>query len=434
MFTRLSPVTLIWPAVIGALVCPPCWAQTILAAHTRPAVLGPPPPPPPATPLGFNEAVALADRDQPAVIAQRAAIDVALTEAVSASQLPDPKLKLGLQNVPTNSFSLTEDFMTQRTVSVEQTVPREQKRRLRGERARIEADKSAAEADDLQRSIRRDTALAWLSRYAAQRSDELLREQLTLAMRQREAAQIALRANKVGLQDLARAELEVQQAQDRVSASLAQIARARAELSRWIGAHAQREPAREFPDLPDPQELKYLRDGVERSPQLGAARRDIALAENELAQAKAAKLADWSVEIGYAKRGPAYADMISAQVSIDLPLFTADRQDRTVLAKQRDLERRQLMHEDHSRMVEAELDATYADWSLAKERAERYQEEVLPAAKQRVDAALAEYRAGRTELMSVLEAQRAEVDMRLQWVALRVAAAKARVQLQYLAE
>ena len=126
--------------------------------------------------------------------------------------------------------------------------------------------------------------------------------------------------------------------------------------------------------------------------------------------------------------------MISAQVSIDLPLFTADRQDRTVLAKQRDLQRRQLMHEDHSRMVEAELDATYADWSLAKERAERYQEEVLPAAKQRVDAALAEYRAGRTELTSVLEAQRAEVDMRLQWVALRVAAAKARVQLQYLAE
>lgn len=434
MFTRLSPVTLIWPAVIGALVCPPCWAQTILAAHTRPAVLGPPPPPPPATPLGFNEAVALADRDQPAVIAQRAAIDVALTEAVSASQLPDPKLKLGLQNVPTNSFSLTEDFMTQRTVSVEQSVPREEKRRLRGERARIEADKSAAEADDLQRSIRRDTALAWLSRYAAQRSDELLREQLTLAMRQREAAQIALRANKVGLQDLARAELEVQQAQDRVSASVAQIARARAELSRWIGAHAQREPAREFPDLPDPQELKYLRDGVDRSPQLGAARRDIALAENELAQAKAAKLADWSVEIGYARRGPAFADMISAQVSIDLPLFTADRQDRTVLAKQRDLQRRQLMHEDHSRMVEAELDATYADWSLAKERAERYQEEVLPAAKQRVDAALAEYRAGRTELTSVLESQRAEVDMRLQWVALRVAAAKARVQLQYLAE
>lgn len=424
-------LTLFWPILIGALAPLPGAAQTPPAApHVRQRATEPIP----ATPLGFAEALELAGSNQPLLAAQRAAVDASLAEAIAATQLPDPKLKLGVQNVPTNSFSLGQDSMTMRAVSVEQAVPRQEKRRLRGERAEIEAQIGETEADNLRRGIRRDVALAWLSRYGAEQSDLLLREGVSLAMRQREGTQMAMRANRAGLQAGARAELEVQQALDRVSEGLRQNVRARAELGRLIGLHAERVLGKELPILPDPKTLEYLRDVADQNPQLGVARREIALAENALAQAKAATLADWSFEVGYAKRGPAYSDMVSAQITIDLPLFARDRQDRGVLAKQRSLERQQRMHEDHERMLQAELSSAYVDWSQTRERSTRYEQQVLPAARQGVDAALAEYRASRVELLAVIEAQRAELEARLQLLNLRVATAKARVQLQYLAE
>ena len=113
-------------------------------------------------------------KDQPLIAARQGAVDVSQTEAVTALQLPDPKLKLGIQSVPVNNFSFTEDSFTQRSVAIEQVVPREEKRRLRSERARIEADMGSIGIEDLRRSIRRDAALAWLGVYGAeQRSDSI---------------------------------------------------------------------------------------------------------------------------------------------------------------------------------------------------------------------------------------------------------------------
>ena len=66
-------------------------------------------------------------------------VDAAREMAGPAGELPDPKLKLGVENVPTNgadSWSLTRDFMTMTKIGVMQEFPREEKRKLRSQRAR----------------------------------------------------------------------------------------------------------------------------------------------------------------------------------------------------------------------------------------------------------------------------------------------------------
>ena len=190
----------------------------------------------------------------------------------------------------------------------------------------------------------------------------------------------------------------------------------------------------DLPAQPPPKELKYLLKGLDRKPALAVTRQQIYLAENDLAQSRAAKLPDWSIEVGYAKRGPAFADMISAQISIDLPLFTTKRQDQAVYARQRQVDQQIQEHEVHQREMQTELALAYADWAQFAERVNIYEQQVLPDSKQRMDAALIDYRSGRGDLGGVLEAQRAQADARLQLLALRVKAAKARVQLTYLAE
>src|SRR5258708_34747183 len=65
------------------------------------------------------------------VVAQNAAIRASQEMSVAAGQLPDPVLKLGVDNFPVNGpdqFSTTRDFMTMRPIGLMQEMTRGEKR------------------------------------------------------------------------------------------------------------------------------------------------------------------------------------------------------------------------------------------------------------------------------------------------------------------
>jgi hypothetical protein len=65
---------------------------------------------PAADELPLAEALELAEANQPLLAGQRAAARAAAEAAVAARQLPDPKLQLGILNMPvtgSDAFSLT---------------------------------------------------------------------------------------------------------------------------------------------------------------------------------------------------------------------------------------------------------------------------------------------------------------------------------------
>ena len=71
-----------------------------------------------AEPLSLLEAQRLAASRSQQLVAQDAAARAAREMAVGAGQLPDPVLKLGVNNLPINGqdrLSLTRDFMTMRS-------------------------------------------------------------------------------------------------------------------------------------------------------------------------------------------------------------------------------------------------------------------------------------------------------------------------------
>lgn len=388
-----------------------------------------------AQPLGIDDAAALALAHQPLLASQQASIDAARENAIAESQLPDPRLKLGINNLPINGadqFSLAREAMTMRAIAVEQMFPAADKRRLKGERATLEAELAARELENLRRTVSRDARLAWLGVYYPLRAAALMRRTLSSYEEQRAAMEVALRGGRASLADIARVGVEIELQRDRLIDIAGQERKARAELARWIGADAGRElPA----TLPSPQllpALAGLRGQLHDHPQLGSARSEIALAENEVRQAAAAYKSDWSVELAYAKRGPAYSDMVSVQVGIELPLFTANRQDRRLASRIAAREKHEQQHENHRRMLLAELETAYASAETLTERVSRFEREVLPQAQHRVDAALAAYRAGRGDLAAAIEAQRGALEIGLQHLALYVELARARALLDYL--
>ena len=382
-------------------------------------------------PLTLARVQQLALESQPSLTAIEAGARAAREGAVAEGQLPDPRLKLGIANVPEDSFALNRDSMTTSYISIEQMFPGGDKRDLRRRRGEAEADQLAAELTTQRHVIRRDAALAYLDVVGAQRQLALLKELQSEIQRQVEAARINTLSGKGGTAEALAARRMATMAHDRESELRLEAAKARAELSRWIGAAAEDQVAEGLPDWPPPPSLAQMKAQLGAHPAHAAQARSVATAEADLALAREATKPDKSIEIGYGARATQFTNMVSIQFSMDLPLAPRDRQDRGVAARKAQVERAQAMEQDHLRMLAAELAALYAQWELVRERLQRMDAELLPDAAQRVEAALAAYRAGRGELGAVLEARSAELEARLTRAALLTQAERARLQLAY---
>lgn len=383
-----------------------------------------------ATPLTLAESEQLALTNQPQIDGQRALARSQADAAITARQLPDPRIKLAVQNVPTDTFSLSDDFMTQRTIAIEQMFPGGNKRALRGRRGDEEAAQAAAEAVVLERTLRRESALAWLDLYYLVESERLMREQFGEARAATEASRIAYGANKNGLEEVTIMQHTANQLRDRVHELAGQLGRARASLRRWIGEAADRELAQTLPP-PAVWSLEQLKADLPHHPQLAVYDKTIAAAEADLLLAREASKPDWSIELGYSKRGSAYADMVSVQLAFDLPVFPANRQTRDSAAKQALLERARLQREDRLRSLAAELAADYAEHQATLSRIETLEKDTLPNLVRRVKAAQLAYQVSKIPMTSVYEAHHAELESRQQLLAQRVALARLSARLRY---
>jgi outer membrane protein TolC len=385
-------------------------------------------------PLSLAEALRVAVENSPQLASQRAMVDAAREMAGPAGELPDPKLKLGVENVPTNgadSWSLTRDFMTMSKIGVMQEFPREAKRKLRSQRAENDAQRGEVAVEAARLAVQRETASAWLARFFAADVERAIASQIGEAELAVTAALAGYRSGKVPQGELIAAQSMVIELRNRATDAAAQSKRARIGLARYVGVDAER-PLGDPPDLARlPFDAARL-DDVDGQPEIRLARAQEAIAATEADLARASKEPDWSAELTYAVRGSPYSNMVSLMVSIDLPWSQGTRQDRELAVKLKELDAARAMREDTRRMRVAEVGAMLAEWESARAQAKRIRDELLPLVAQRREAALAAYRGGSGMLVAVLEARRAELEAGLALIAQEQAAAKAWAWLQFV--
>lgn len=367
--------------------------------------------------------------------AQDYAVAASRDMAVAANQLPDPVLKLGIDNLPINRedrFSLTSDFMTMRRVGVMQEITRADKRRLRASRFEREAEKSLAEKDVTAAAIERDTALAWLERYYAEAMAGVIAEQGTQAKLEIQAAEGAYRAGRGSSSDLFVARSALATFDDRASEFRRRIGNATTMLARWIGAAADMplagKPVTDTIRL-DPAKLDAQ---LAHHPEIAVLTKQEEIAQTEAQLAQANKKSDWSVEVGYQQRGPAYSNMISLGVSIPLQWDQRNRQDRELSSKLAMVEQAKAEREEMLRGHVADTRAMINEWENNRERSARYQRELIPFAQERSSATVSAYRGGKASLPDVLAARRNEIDVRIQALQLESETARLWAQLNFL--
>jgi len=385
--------------------------------------------------LSLVDAQRIASGDAPQIDAQAAALRAAQQASLGAGELADPKLILGIDNIPTDGadkYNLTRDFMTMRKIGLMQEFAREEKRKLRSDRAGAEVQKETAILALNKLNLRRDVALAWIERYFAERRLDLVTELAREGELQVTTAQATFAGGKGQAADPFAARLAVAQLADRAIEAARNIARATANLARWIGL-AARQPL----DSPPAFDVlahshRDLTSNHAGHPQLAMFAPLQAMAASDMALADAAKRPDWSLEVAFAQRGPAYSNMLSIGVRIDLPIFQSRRQDPAIASKLALVEQVRAQAEDARRAHAAEIETMFADWDAAKARLQRYSTELLPLARERTAVTLASYRGGKGELAPVLEARKGEIETRMNHLGAQADLARAWAQLNYL--
>ena len=386
-------------------------------------------------PLTLAEAQRRAIEHSLQIPAQDAAVTASREMAVAAGQLPDPVLRLGIENLPIDGpdqFSIGRDFMTMRRIGVMQEFTRSDKRQLRAERFEQEAQKSLAEKTALIAFTQRDAALAWLDRYYAEAMASVIVEQSKEVKLEILAAESAYRAGRGSQADVFAIHGVLAGLDDRTSEFNRRIATTKIGLARWIGDGADApldgKPAIDSVRL----DTGALDQELGHHPQIAILSRQIDVASAEARIAQANKKADWSVELSYSQRGSSYSNMVSIGVSVPLQWDQKKRQDRELGSRLAMVEQVRAQRDDMLRAHVAEVRSMVKEWENGRERLARYQNELIPLSGERTRAALAAYRGGKSNLTELLLARRSEIDLRLQSLQLEMETARLWAQLNYL--
>jgi outer membrane protein TolC len=442
-FTRLQPCAAACTAALATLsaVLPlPALAATqpLTFAATQPLT-------PAATrPLTFDAAQRIALERSHLLRAQDASVSASREMAIAAGQLPDPVIKLGIDNMPVDGpdrFSLSRDSMTMRRIGVMQEMTRDDKRRLKTERFEREADRTLAEKAANAAQIERDTALAWLDRYYAEAVSREIAEQIRLSQMEVEAAEGLYRGGRGNAADQIGYRATSAMLEDRAREAAGRIRVARHALARWVGhdGHegddgADAALAGSPPDTAslgfDPAALDAHLSG---HPELQALTRQEAVADVDVRLAQANRRSDWTWEVAFQQRGSSYSNMVSVEVSIPWQWDRTNRQDREVAARLAQVDEARARRDETFRAHRAELKTMITEWETARQRAQRYRDEILRLARERSDALTAAWRTSRSSsLVDVIAAQRSESDVRIQILNLEAQVARLWAQIRFI--
>lgn len=393
---------------------------------------------------GWADGLSLADAerialDQAPSLKAVAARQVAIEQrAVAAGELPDPMLKAGFMSLPTDTFHLGQEPMTQVQVGIVQKFPRGSSRALRAEQMQ-----------------ERSAALGQMALDERLRLRLAVTEEYIEIIRQRKLAEINLEARsafteleditrgyyatgKVQQQDVLRSAVELARVEDRATRIAQEEDRARARLEAWIGEHAWREIEPGWPEFDPPAAQEAMHQALEQHPRIAALNEQARAADTAVELADQRYKPEFGIDLTYGARGGTHpdgrdrSDLLSVMLMMDLPLFSGNRQDRLKAAAVSESSAAMYQRDDAWRKMRSEARMQWSVLQRQAERLQRFERSLLPDARDNAESALSAYQAALGDLTSLMRARINEYDLQLQYVDLHAERLKTLARLRYL--
>ena len=377
-------------------------------------------------PLTIAEAEKLALASEPGQQALRARAAALEEQAVVAGALPDPMLRVGLNNYPIESGGFTTEGMTNVGAVYRQAFPRGDTRSLSNRRFTRLAEAQMQEADARGDDVLAATRIAWLDLYYWSKARELVRESRPFFDDLATITRSLYAVGRRNQQDVLRAELELSRLDDRLIDIERQQLRARAQLREWIGEDAGRRVAGKLPRWDDAPPLEDLIAALREHPALQAADARIAAQDTGVEIAEQRSKPGWALDVGYSYRngslpsGDPRSDFVTVGVTVDLPFFRKKSVDSTLSAAMQERSAARADKQRMQRSLESRLAAEYARWQELSRRLALYEERILVQANDHAQASLLAYQNDRGDFADVMRGYIDDLNTRIDYVRLNV--------------
>ncbi|MCT9842770.1 TolC family protein [Leclercia adecarboxylata ATCC 23216 = NBRC 102595] len=369
-----------------------------------------------AAPWTLEQTLTAAQRYSAALSASRNEARALDAMADSATQLPDPKLKFGIENVPvqgSNDRRFTREGMTMQRVGIMQSYVSQQKRERKAQTLQAQARGVLAKADAVRAALQRDTAQAWLELALAQQGLKTAERLVNETARQLNVQKVSVGAGSANPDSVLALRMTLSAMRDKATLARRDVQLAQSRLLQLTGQQVEdvQGPLPRYQRLP--ADVSQLEEAIARHPEVEAARREAETAKARSAQSAVAAIPDVDVEVFYAHRAEGYDDMAGVMFTVDLPLFQSGRQDKDYAAELS----RSLQAVDELTLIKrehiAQVQSLVAQYQAAQTLWQRQRDEVLPLQHQRLAVLNAQYRSGQSELPALLEARRSVLDSEL---------------------
>ena len=365
--------------------------------------------PTPSGPLVLGHVYRAVEAANPRIAAAGALARAADARISPARRPPDPQLQFGLMNRSLPGFGLS-DPLGMNQVQLMQMLPFPGKLRMAGQVASAKAEAEQSRAADVSWDVRAKAAMAFYELYRMDRSLEVAEETLRIVQDLAVTARTMYGVGEGRQADVLRAQVEIarmteditRMRTERVSAAARLNALLAVDPSAPVGSPLR--PA--FPDALPP--LDSLVAEAERNrPMVQASEAELRAADAGVRLARREIWPDLQLGVQYGQRpmDDGTDRMISLMLGFNIPIFAGSRQ----LAMRREATAMRQMAAADLEAMQADTRGRVAELYAGAERARRlgelYQGTILPQARTTVSSALAAYRVGGVDFMTLLDDQ-----------------------------
>jgi len=366
-------------------------------------------------PLLPEDAVALALAHSPALAARQSRAEAMAAMPSQVGTMPDPTLSLNALNYPTDTFSNSQEAMTQQQIGIGLTLPFPGKLGLREQAAERDAQAAGQDVAEQRLMLARNVRTAWWNLFYLDRALDVVSRNQSLLRQLNTIAETRYRTGLGTQSDVLLAQVELSRLLDMElglnAARRNQAARLNALLGRAANTpvNLPREAAEELPFIDDGSAMFELAQA--NRPLLAARRKLVEAAESRSGLAEKDYYPDLKLGLAYGFRqgnnpnGSARADLASLTLGFSLPLFSGSRQDKAVAQRHAERQQQEYELQDSQLQVGAQIEQALAEYQSARNQTALFKTGLIPQAQQSVSAMRAAYQVSKVDFLNLVRAQ-----------------------------
>ncbi|OLL32110.1 RND transporter [Burkholderia sp. SRS-W-2-2016] len=360
--------------------------------------------------LSLEDVLGLAAQANPSLRGARADADASAGVLLQAGARPNPGLSFlqeGFGGMERTSTAL-----------VNQTIELGGKRGARLDVAAYGREAALAALDGRGAALRAQVIAAFYGLLAAQRQLEVAEDSARIAARSADMAEKRARAGKVSPVEATKARVASAGAQIERDNASTRVLTALERLQNVAGSDALRghPVVGDLENVPSAEPLSALVSRLDDSPNARAAKAQMLRANAAISVERAKRIPDITVSAGMKRvvTGGVPDNQAVVGISIPLPLFDSNK--GAILEAAHKAESASAAMDAERASLRMELTQTYATFETSALEAKRLRTDVLPAARDALNAMSRGYELGKFSFLDVLDAQRTLFEQQSRYV------------------